>query len=383
MKRPQRQSDGHLISDQDRYARFRLIGWWDQEKLGSASVLVAGCGALGNEVTKNLVLLGVGEVVVVDNDIVENANLAKSVLFRPGDTGRSKVEVAAERLAELNPDVRIRPLHGDVLLDLGLGLFRDVDLAIGCLDNREARLFVNQACWRMGTPWIDGAIQEISGVAKVFVPPDGSCYECTFTDLDYRYLNLRYSCPGLKSEDIAQGKVPTTPTISSIIAGIQAQEAVKMIHGLETLASHALVFNGVTNFFYVTEIPRREDCLSHETYPPAEETGLEAHAATARELMQAAFGTDEGACVELDRDFVTEISCPPCSETRTLNLPRDRIAAGRGLCPSCGADMSPEFLQSIPASSSLADRPLADLGIPQHDVVRVRRETAVRYLLLA
>ena len=98
------------------------------------------------------------------------------------------------------------PIHGNVITDIGLGLFRDVDVVIGALDNREARLWVNRSCWKVGTPWIDGGIQEISGVAKVFVPPDGACYECAMTENDYRLINLRYSCPLLRREDLQGGQ---------------------------------------------------------------------------------------------------------------------------------------------------------------------------------
>ena len=102
-------------------------------------------------------------------------------------------------------------MHGDVITDLGLGLFADVDLVIGCLDNREARLWVNRQCWKVGTPWIDAGIQEIQGVVKVFVPPDSACYECAMTERDYQLLNFRYSCPLLSRDEILAGKVPTAP----------------------------------------------------------------------------------------------------------------------------------------------------------------------------
>ena len=96
-------------------------------------------------------------------------------------------------------------------------MFRAADVVIGCLDNREARLWVNRQCWKTQTPWIDGGIQEISGVVKVFVPPDGACYECAMTDLDYQLINLRYSCPLLRERDFQAGRIPTTPTILSLI----------------------------------------------------------------------------------------------------------------------------------------------------------------------
>ena len=230
-------------------------------------MLVVGAGALGNEVLKNLALLGVGFVYVIDLDEVEPSNLSRSVLFRAEDGGRPKAEVAARRAREINPDIATAAMRGDVITDLGLGLFADVDVVIGCLDNREARLWVNRQCWKVGTPWVDAGIQEIQGVVKVFVPPDSACYECAMTERDYQLLNLRYSCPLLRRDQILEGKVPTAPTIASMMGALQVQEALKLIHGLPVAAGSALVFNGVANQFYSTRLPFREDCLSHETYP--------------------------------------------------------------------------------------------------------------------
>ena len=88
----------------DRFARLRLISWWDQERLAQAKVLVIGAGALGNEILKNLALLGVGNVVVADRDRIENSNLSRSVLFRGEDCGLSKADVAAARAGKSIPD---------------------------------------------------------------------------------------------------------------------------------------------------------------------------------------------------------------------------------------------------------------------------------------
>ncbi len=87
------------------------------------------------------------------------------------------------------------------------------------------------------------------------------------TARDYQLLNLRYSCPLLRRDQILEGKVPTAPTIASMMAALEVQEALKLIHGLPVAAGTALVFNGVANQFYTTQLPFREECLSHETYP--------------------------------------------------------------------------------------------------------------------
>ena len=209
----------------DRNGTLRLMSWWRQDRVEAARVMVVGAGALGNEVLKNLALMGIGHLFIVDRDEIEAANLSRSVLFRERDEGRRKVEVAAAQVRDLNPTVRTAALHGDVTADVGLGVFRRMDVVVGCLDSRYARLAVNNACWLVGVPWVDGAIQELFGEVRVFSPGGGACYACTLTDLDWRILREAQPCKGIAIGNILEGKVPTTPTISSIIAGIQSQEA--------------------------------------------------------------------------------------------------------------------------------------------------------------
>jgi molybdopterin-synthase adenylyltransferase len=372
-----------IIDDLDRYSRLRLISWWRQERLASARVLVVGAGALGNEVLKNLALVGLGTIDVIDLDVVEPSNLSRSVLFRTEDGGRSKAEVAAARAGELNPEIRLTPIHGDVITDVGLGVFADVDLVIGCLDNREARLWVNRQCWKVGTPWVDAGIQEIQGVVKVFVPPDSACYECAMTERDYQLLNLRYSCPLLRREDIAAGKVPTAPTIASMMAALQVQEALKLLHGLPVAAGSALVYNGVGNQFYSTRLPRREDCLSHETYPEPVKLPL-SNQTKVNELLNAARAHVEGPLeLALDREVVISLECPRCDWRADVMKPRVKVRAGEAVCPHCREAARPAFASAVPESSPLVDQPLCRVGIPPYDIVRVDGPAGSGFFLLA
>src|SRR5262245_56216150 len=378
-------SDILFIDDSDRYCHLRLTQRWDQDKLRRAEVLVVGAGAIGNEVLKNLALLCIGNGWVIDCDEIEDSNLTRSVLFRHEDCGKSKAIAAAEEMRIINPDVMVTPIHGNVITDLGLGLFRDVDVVIGALDNREARLWVNRSCWKVGTPWIDGGIQEISGVAKVFVPPDGACYECAMTENDYRLINLRYSCPLLKREDLQAGKVPTAPTTASMIGGLQVQEALKLLHGLPVSAGEALIWNGVANHFYKTAFQRREDCLSHETFSEVIELPLSAQSNTAEELFAAARGhfADSGELtLSLDRDLVVSLDCS-CGCSQLVMKPQQLVGAADAKCNKCGQDMRPKLEHAIAARSALAKETLASLGVPQFDIVRVADDKDEKVLLLA
>lgn len=359
--------------DEDRYSRLRLIAWWNQEKLAAAKVLVVGAGALGNEVIKNLALIGVGQIFVVDFDKIEESNLTRSVLFRKRDCGKYKSFVAAEAASEMNPDCRIVPTTFNVLTDLGLGFIREMDVIVGCLDNREARLWLNRLCWKMNRPWIDAGIQEINGIVKVFTPPGSACYECAMTETDYKLINLRYSCPLLRREDILSGKVPTAPTISSIIAGIQTQEALKIIHGLEVAAGKIMVFNGVTNSSYTTAIQRKEDCLSHETYGESLESPLQAGTATVDELFRFVEGTtgESGWVLQLDRDLVTELTCEPCGQTKRTMAPLAKVGADSGRCPTCQNLMKPHLVHAISQDGEFGNENLRAIGIPDYDIVRL------------
>jgi adenylyltransferase/sulfurtransferase len=378
-------SDVLFIDDVDRYSRLRLIAWWDQERLRASKVLVVGAGAIGNEVLKNLALIGIGHVVVVDFDDVEDNNLTRSVLFRREHCGKSKAVTAAEAIRTINPDVRVTPIHGNIMTDVGLGVFREADVVIGCLDNREARLWVNRSCWKVGTPWIDGGIQEINGVVKVFTPPDSACYECAMTENDYRLINLRYSCPLLKREELQSGKVPTSPTIASIIGGLQVQEALKILHGLPVESGTAMIFNGVTNQFYKTAFQRKDDCLSHETYPEPIEISLSAAKASAEQLFAAAKNEFDGVrelTLLLDRDLVVSLECA-CSALRSVMKVQQHVDAAEAICRDCGQVAKPHFVHAISAGCAWAKEPLSRLGIPAYDIVRVGDGNMERMFLLA
>lgn len=369
-------------ADEGRYDRQSLITWWDQSRLQRARVLVVGAGALGNEIVKNLVLVGVGTVIVVDLDAVENSNLSRCVFFRSEDEGRPKAKALAERAADLNSDVEVIPVVGDVRLAIGLAAFAEIDVVIGGLDNREARLFVNQACWKTTTPWIDGAIEGLMGVARVFMPPDTACYECTLSERDHELLSARRTCAMLTREDMLAGKTPTTATTSSVVAGLQTQEAIKLLHvdrlGEPTLAGGGFQFVGLTHESYVVRYGRREDCLSHDTYE-RESVSVVGHDVTFGELLGLAQGElGPEAVLELEHELVLSASCQRCDLTEEVMRPVDSLDTGSGLCLSCGELRALEFAHTIDSESPLLPHTAEDLGLPAGDYV-VAREAFARH----
>jgi len=362
----------------ERFARFGLIGWWDQRRLSDARVLLVGVGAIGNEILKNLALLGVGRVFAADLDLIEASNLSRSVLFRPEDCGRPKVEAAAARAAEIYPGIKVRPFRGNIVYDLGLGVYGWADVILGGLDNREARVAINAAAAKVGKPWIDGAIERLDGVARVFDPAVGPCYECTMGEADWKMLEARRSCALLTRAEMEQGKVPTTPTTASVIAGIQTQEAVKLLHGLETLSGQGYVFEGMHHQSYLVHYTRDDDCPAHDPFEPV--VVLPWRAATTRvgdllERVRSDLGA--GAVFETNQELLASLRCERCREEVPLLTSLGKVTEAQGRCPRCGEPRAPRLYHTLDGQDpALADRSLAELGIPPWDILggRLGRE---------
>jgi molybdopterin/thiamine biosynthesis adenylyltransferase/DNA-binding transcriptional regulator YhcF (GntR family) len=368
----------------DRLGTFEFISWWEREKVQQAKVLVIGAGALGNEVIKNLALMGVGYIFIIDFDNIEAANLSRSVLFRETDNHRSKAEVVAARAKSINPQIHVQYLNADVTTGLGLGIIRRMDAIVGCLDNREARLAVNRYCYWMDKPWVDGAIQELLGLMRVFVPGQGACYECTLTEQALRDLSLRYSCQLLARQNVLLGKVPTTPTIASIIGGMQSQEALKLIHDMPVEPGKVVHFNGLNNDMHTTAYVPRDDCESHWTYGEITELPARAERATLDDILRIA-RADLGpeAVVELDQELVTSLECPTCHTFEEVLRPVSEITFEAGHCPTCGELREAQFTHMVTGEENFLHRTLANVGVPPLHILRAHNGFEYRFYELS
>ena len=364
----------------DRLGTFEFISWWDREKVAAAKVLVVGAGALGNEVVKNLALMGVGHILVIDFDTIEKSNLSRSVLFRESDSQRKKSEVVAARAKEINPDIKIQYLHGDVTTELGLGIVRRMDVVIGCLDNREARLAINRFSYWMEKPWVDGAIQELLGLVRVFVPGEGACYECTLTDQARRDLAVRYSCPLLARQNVLMGKVPTTPTIASIIGAMQSQEALKLIHDMDVDAGKVTHYNGLNNNMHTTAYTHREDCESHWIYGDVTELPLSAERATLKEFLKIIkLDLGDEAVIELDQEIVLGLECSGCKTAENTFKPMSEVSFEAAHCPNCGEMREVKMTHMITGEESFLHHTLASVGVPPLHILRAHNTEEYRF----
>ena len=279
------QRDQHIATlsgwGDDIYPR---LSWFRQKQVSAAHIMVVGCGALGNEVLKNLVLFGVEHFVLVDFDRVEASNLTRSILYTHEDAAqqRLKVEAAAERLRQINPNVQITPICGDIAYDVGLGLLKRMDVVIGCVDSRWARYCINRLCMRANVPWVDGGIDGLEGTVRVFIPGQ-NCYACNLGTEGLKELARRMPCSGIIRKNESAGRAPTTPVIASIIGAVQVQEALKLIHReqmeqgeLTSLCGKVFYYEGQHLTSHTANFAAYDDdCPVHEQWKDIRPTALQ------------------------------------------------------------------------------------------------------------
>ncbi|MBI3724875.1 ThiF family adenylyltransferase [bacterium] len=376
---------------EDRYHRLRLIQWWDQERLASGVIVVAGAGALGNEAIKNLALLGVGRIFVCDLDTIETSNLTRSVLFRLGDVGRHKAEVACERAHEMNPDTTAIPVKGDLRFSLGLGLVRRADVILGCLDSVAARVYLNRHAFRMGKTFVDGGLDHLNGDVRTYVLPEGPCYECGLTEKDRTELKRKASCLKLTREDVKLGKVPTAPTIAAIAGGLQTQIAIRQIHGRPVPSGRRIGLYGLSDVTFDVKLGPSPECATHEWLEcladreVVELPTLKASESTLGDLLGAArkvLGPTAHLTLEDDRELIVGLTCGTCTRQRPAVALAGTLAEKDALCEGCGLPMRPDIRTRLDDALGLSDRTLASLGIPPLHIVRARDDASGREALL-
>lgn len=370
--------------------RQERIEGWQQDVLRQARVLVVGAGATGNELLKNLALLGVGYVLVCDMDHVDNSNLSRTVLFREEDLNQKKAVVAARRFQEINvePAARADYFVGNVCSELGAGVWNHIDVVVSCLDNMQARYEASRRCTLVGKPFIDAGILELEANVSCFLADEKSpCWGCMYSEkvASQTRSMQRDSCDVHKREAWSTGHVPTTQVASALAAALQSQEVVKCLHHrkagtMDWIPGRCYRFNGTYNSFDTMQVMRRESCRDHVRLHTVEQTAFSCDTPLVRVLdyVCAKYGSDyflntEGDYSYRGYGFITKAKCRCCGKPLILNRPGEQIAFDDLFCPDCPRESNglSEGWENELLKFSLKDTPpdvlelpLRSLGIP-------------------
>ncbi len=338
----------------------------DPRRLRAMRAAVVGVGALGEAVVRILGMAGVGRLLLVDPDRVEESNLSRSIFFREaGAVGLLKVEAAARAAERLFPETAVdaRPVE---IADLGLGEPAECDVIFGCLDSESARLELAYAATRLDKPVCDGGLA-VPGAAigrvSWFPGRETACFGCGLRHSRRRELletfdSAAYGCS--EPEAVASGRA-STPTQAAIVAAMQIEIALRG-------GEEAWAFEMGADFrTREHRLPRAKLCPFHDA--PGELIAAESDAEPLRGLFVRARAAAPRAIV-LDWPMALRACCSDCGEP--ARTPRRVYRIRREGCASCGGAVEvAETLRRIEEGSAWADRCPAELGLPARHLYTV------------
>jgi molybdopterin/thiamine biosynthesis adenylyltransferase len=350
----------------DRFSRQRLIDGWNQDVLAQATIVVAGVGALGNEVAKNLALAGVGRLILCDPDTIETTNLSRTVLFGPDDVARPKVAAAADAIVRMGTGTVPDPRPVTLTAGVGLGELADADLVLGCLDSRQVRLELLGRCALVNAALIDGGTGPWSGELRVRTDVESACYACSFSPFERAESDLPRSC----AEVQPPGAQPASIATTSLVGSWMTMGALRILLG-QPVPYRVLWIDAALGTTAPVVITRDPGCPHHQPIPPADATLSVTH----RDLVSSLFtalppGSDPVAWAT----FPTIARCQRCHQKMGYNP-----ATGYGLKKSPGGLMRCERCEAIlrpQMSRRLADADptvrLCDVSVAPQEILPVR-----------
>src|SRR6266581_4922922 len=235
-----------------RYSRHLIlpeVGMAGQLRLKQSSALIIGAGGLGVPLAQYLGAAGVGRLGIVDFDVIDETNLQRQVLYGTKDVGRKKIDVAKERVAQINPNVDVQTYETRLTSDNALDILKDYDVVIDGTDNFPTRYLVNDATVLLNKPNVYGSIFRFEGQASVFHAAKGPCYRCLYAEPPP---------PGLVPSCAEGGVLGVLP---GIVGSIQAIEAIKLLLGRgDTLIGRLLVFDALRMKFRELKLRKNPEC---------------------------------------------------------------------------------------------------------------------------
>lgn len=261
LKAPARELTHEQMKRYSRHLILPEVGLAGQKKLLDSKVLIVGAGGLGAPLSLYLAAAGVGTLGIADFDVVERSNLQRQVIYGTSDVGRPKIEAAAERIRDLNPDVNVVALSLRLESSNALKIVGDYDVVVDGTDNFPTRYLVNDAAVLSGVPNVYGSIFRFEGQVSLFGYRGGPCYRCIYPEPPP---------PGLVPSCAEGGVLGVLP---GIIGSLQALETVKVLLGKgDTLSGRLVLFDALGLKFRELKVKRNPDCPVCGTHPT--QTGL-------------------------------------------------------------------------------------------------------------
>lgn len=224
------------------------VGIEGQKKLKQSKVLIVGIGGLGSPAALYLAAAGIS-LGILDFDFIDESNIQRQILYTTKDVGKRKTEVAKQKLLDLNPNIEIIVHNEKLNSGNAENIIKDYDVIIDGSDNFPTKYLVNDVCILLNKPFVYGSVHRFEGRVSTFNYKGGPCFRCIFSEAPKP--GLVKSC----EEDGVLGVIP------GIIGSLQANEAIKIILGKETLSGRFLIFDGLDTEFKDLKFKKNPKCI--------------------------------------------------------------------------------------------------------------------------
>ena len=239
-----------MLTRDARHIALQQVGSEGQQRIAAGTILIVGAGGIGCAAATYLASSGIGHILIADFDTVDETNLGRQILYTPADVGALKADIAAKRLAAMNPDIRVSAMTERLADDKLTAAVAKADLVLDGCDNFATRFQVNDACVAAGRRLVSGSAIRLEGQLAVFGPDydQGPCYRCLYAEAD-------------ESMDSCAGNGVLSP-VPGVIGTMMAVEALKFFAGIDSDNRFLHLYDAAASEFHSLRIAKRETCQS-------------------------------------------------------------------------------------------------------------------------
>ncbi|MDR0602976.1 MAG: ThiF family adenylyltransferase [Bacteroidales bacterium] len=363
----------------------RVIGKEVGEKIKGTKILVIGAGAGGNEVLKNLALMGFGNFAIVDFDPIEDSNLSRTTLFSKGDIGKSKAEIAAKALQQisLHESPNIQGINAKIQ-DVGKQIFLDNDIVICCVDTMDARAYINDWCVRLKKPFFEMGFEKFT-VQISFFPNEQLTDACLREVIGFGdFAGTRQSCSKLKMVDTKLAHIPTIQVAAALAGVLVATEIIMFLKGESHLKNKLLQYAADYHRILEIEYPQSEKCHLHENIDYQIFKSELNNINTIKDLLTELNNKlNADFYINWNEEFIYSMECESCGKEILIKKFKSEVYDNDRWCADCADkynesegvkakwQINKELFLTNPNHKFFLELPMSDFGIKEHDIIMV------------
>jgi adenylyltransferase/sulfurtransferase len=363
----------------------KVVGKEVGDKIKNTKILVIGAGAGGNEVLKNLALMGFGNFTIVDFDPIEDSNLSRTTLFSKSDIGKSKAEIAATTLQQisLHESPNIQGINAKIQ-EVGKQVFLDNDIVICCVDTMDARAYINDWCVRLQKPFLEMGFEKFT-VQISFFPNEKPTDPCLREVIGFGdFTGTRQSCSKLKMVDTKLAHIPTIQVAAALAGVFVATEIILFLKSESRLKNKVLQYSADYHRILEIDYPQSEKCHLHEGAKHEHFTTSLKNTNTFRELLtELKEKLNSDFYINWNEEFIYSMECESCGKEMKIKKFKSDVYDNDRWCDECKDKyyelegvkakwvVNKELFLTNPNHKFFLELPMSDFGIKEKDIIIV------------